>query len=65
MSKHVADNFIAELSMTLKTYQGKSQTSQELDELMDMSGHLIDALGAVRATQVTRSDGGHSSATAG
>jgi len=56
----LADSLITDLSMTLKFYEQRRQGSNDLNELVSLSEHLLDALGAIRANQVLRNvDTGH------
>jgi len=50
----LADSFITDLSMTLKFYEQRRNGSADLNELVSLSEHLLDALGAIRANQVLR-----------
>ena len=52
MNEHVADKFISDLSSTLMTYKDQAHTSRELEDLIDMSVHMIEALGALRSQQL-------------
>jgi len=52
MSNHPADNFISQLSSTVSDFKDQARHSKELGDLVDMSAHLIEALGALRSSQV-------------
>ena len=58
MSQQLSDSFIADLNMTLRFYQNKAHTSKELEQLVDLSSHLIDAVGALRSYQVRKEKSG-------
>ena len=51
MHNHPADDFISALTSTVKDYKSKIGASRELEHLVDMSAHMIAALGAVRSRQ--------------
>ena len=57
MDNHPADEFITALSSTIKDYRAKVAASRELDDLLDMSAHMIAALGALRSQQLNTDRG--------
>lgn len=56
MSDHPADVFISTLKTTVQDFQAQAKQSKELIPLIDMSGHMIEALGALRLTQLRAGD---------
>ena len=52
MDNHPADDFITALSKTIKDYKSKAPNSRELGDLIDMSDHMVAALGALRSQQL-------------
>ena len=52
MNNHPADKFITQLSTTLRDFKDQASESKELGDLVDMSAHMIAALGALRSYQV-------------
>ena len=59
MNNHPADNFISQLSTTLGDFKDQASESKELGDLVDMSAHMIAALGALRSSQVRAADTSH------
>lgn len=57
MNNHPADRFILELSSTVKDFKTQADQSKELGHLIDMSAHMIAALGALRSTQIRSGSG--------
>lgn len=52
MSDHPADVFISKLKSTVKDFQAEAKQTRELEPLIDMSAHMIEALRALRSTQL-------------
>ncbi len=53
MLNHPADEFIMALSTTVRDYKSKVEDSRELEDLLDMSSHMIAALDALRSRQLS------------
>ena len=56
MSQQIVDSFITELSSTVENYQSQTDAAPELAPLVDMSVHMINALGALRSELANEDD---------
>ena len=58
MNNQLPDSYISDLTMTLKFYQERSHGSVELEELLEISGHLLEVISSVRRRQLIRTSNG-------
>ncbi|MEE9379954.1 MAG: hypothetical protein V3V03_00985 [Hyphomonadaceae bacterium] len=57
MTVQLSDSLISDLTVTLKFYQQRTDTSSDLEELLDISEHLLEAVAIVRRAQIIRASG--------
>jgi hypothetical protein len=57
MTVQLSDSLISDLTVTLKFYQQRTDTSSDLEELLDISEHLLEAVAIVRRAQIIRAHG--------
>jgi len=56
MNQNIADEFIAKLNSTIKDYEGQRDKVPGLGSLLDVSSHMIDALGVLNAKMPSEED---------